>query len=70
MEKVNHYVAWLEYKGQRTARYQGFAESLDEFRRMCEEKHFNLDETDEIECIKEDARNAVGRPCQKVVTEY
>lgn len=31
---------------------------------------FNLDETDEIECIKKDARNAVGRPCQKVVTEY
>ena len=48
MKAVNNYVAWLEYKGQRSARYQGFAESLDEFRQMCEEKHFNLDETDEI----------------------
>ena len=70
MKAVNHYVAWLEYKGQRSARYQGFAESLDEFRRMCEEKHFNLDETDEVECIKKDARNAVGRSCEKIVTEY
>lgn len=70
MKAVNHYVAWLEYKGQRSARYQGFAESLDEFRQMCEEKHFNLDETDEIKCIKKDARNAVGRPCEKIVTEY
>ncbi len=32
MKAVNHYVAWLEYKDQRSARYQGFAESLDEFR--------------------------------------
>lgn len=68
MKAVNHYVAWIEYKGQRSARYQGFAESLDEFRRMCEEKHFNLNETDEIECIKKDARNAVGRPCEGVLT--
>ena len=70
MKKVNHYVAWIEYKGQRIARYQGFAETLDEFKTMCEEMHFNLADTDEIECIKEDARDAGGRPCEKKVTEW
>ena len=70
MNKVNHYVAWIDYKGQRTARYQGFAETLDKFKTMCEELHFNLADTDEIECIKEDARDAGGRPCEKKVTEW
>lgn len=70
MNKVNHYVAWQEFHGDRSARYQGFAETQEEFELMCKEKNFDLSEVDEIECIKEDARDAGGRPCEKKATEY
>lgn len=72
MKKVNHYVAWLpEIKGSRSARYQGVAESEEEFVKMCEEQGYDIHDADlAIECVKENVRNEMGRPCEKKVSEY
>lgn len=70
MKTVNHYVAWMEYKGDRSVRYQGFAESEDEFKTMCENNSYDLSSVDGVECVRENARNEIGRPCEKKVTEY
>lgn len=72
MKKVNHYVAWLpEIKGSRSAMYQGIAESEEEFVSMCEEQGYDIHDSDlTIECVKENVRNEMGRPCEKKVSEY
>lgn len=70
MEKVNHYVAWMEFHGDRSARYQGYAESEEEFKSMCKEHGYDLSIVDEIECVKKDARNEIGRPIEKKLSEY
>lgn len=70
MAKVNHYVAWIEYKGDRTARYQGIAETQGEFEQMCNEKGYDLSQIDEIECTKINVVNELGRACAKCVSEW
>lgn len=70
MRKVNQYVANLpEVGGCTTARYQGIAESRDEFISMCEEAGYNLDGFDIVE-LKKDCRNEIGQPCNKQVSEW
>ena len=70
MRKVNLYVANLpEVGGCTTARYQGIAESKEEFITMCEEAGYNLDGFDIVE-LKKDCRNEIGQPCKKQVTEW
>lgn len=70
MRKVNHYVANLtEQEGCTTARYQGIAESKEEFITMCEEAGYNLDGFDIVE-LKKDCRNEIGQSCRKHVTEW
>lgn len=68
-KKVNHYVAWNIYKNQWTAKYQGFAESFEEFYKMCKVKGFDIESTDVIECMKKDIRNPIGNPLEKKVME-
>lgn len=68
-KKVNHYVAWNIYKNQWTAKYQGIAESFEEFYNMCKQKGFDIESTDEIECLKKDVRNPIGKPAKKWVME-
>lgn len=68
--EINHYVAWMHFHGDKIARFQGISENEDEFRQMCEEKGFDLSEADEVECIKENARDSLGRPIKKEVAEW
>lgn len=70
--KTNLYVAYLpEMEGCRTARYQGIAESMDEFITMCEEQGYEIHDEDlTIELEKENVRNEMGRPCKKTVSEW
>lgn len=58
------------FHGEKTARFQGLAESEEEFREMCRMKGFDLSEADQIECIKEDCKDPVGKPCRKYISEY
>lgn len=68
--EINHYVAWMHFHGDRTARFQGFAESEEEFKRMCEEKNFDISEADEIEYVRRNVRGLLGRLCKKSVSEW
>ena len=72
MRKANHYVAWLpERKGSRSARYQGIAESEEEFIAMCEEQGYDIHDSElSIELEHKNVRNEMGRPCAKNVSEY
>lgn len=70
MNKVNHYVAWMNYKGDKVARYQGLAATQDEFEQMCLDKGYDLSQADEIECVKTNVTNELGGPCAKNVSEY
>ena len=72
MKKVNQYVAWLPYiNGSRSAMYQGIAESEEEFIEMCESAGYDIHDSElTIEMTKENARNEMGRPCTKNVSEY
>lgn len=67
---INHYVAWIYFHGVKTARFQGLAESEEEFHEMCKEKGFDLSEADEVECIKTDCTDPLGNPCKMSVKEY
>lgn len=67
---INHYVAWMHFHGDKTARYQGLAESEEEFRELCKKKGFDLSEADEIECVKTDCKDPLGVSCKKSVKEY
>lgn len=68
--EINHYVAWMNYGIEQTARFQGFAESEKEFKQMCEKKGFDLSEAYEIECIRRNVRDLLGRHCKKSVSEW
>lgn len=67
---INHYVAWMHFHGDKSARFQGLAESEEEFREMCMMKGFDLSEADQIECVKKDCQDPLGKPCRKSVNEY
>lgn len=69
MRNVNKYVAWIDFRGDRTAKFQGVADSEEEFRQMCADKGFDLSEVDEVECIKENVKDSIGKPCKKQVTQ-
>lgn len=70
MRQVNHYVANLtEHEGCTTARYQGIAESREEFITMCEEAGYDLDGLDIVE-EKRNVRNEIGQTCKKQVSEW
>ena len=70
MRKVNQYVAWLEFKGSRSAVYQGVAESEAEFISMCEENGYDIhDEGLIIEMTHENVKDEMGRPIRKGVSK-
>lgn len=68
--KVNHYAAWnVDNKNHWTAKFQGIAESFDEFYKMCKQKGFDIESTDQIECLQKDVRKPNGSPKEKFVME-
>lgn len=68
--KVNHYVAWnMDGNYHYTSKYQGIAESFDEFYKMCMEKGFDIESTVQIECVRKDVRKPNGSPKEKFVME-
>lgn len=70
MRQVNLYVASLpEVGGCTTARYQGIAESREEFITMCQQAGYDLDGLDIVE-EKRNVRNQMGQPCKKQVSEW
>lgn len=70
MRQVNLYVASLpEVGGCTTARYQGIAESREEFITMCQEAGYDLDGLDIVE-EKRNVRNEMRQPCRKQVSEW
>lgn len=58
--KTNHYVANYVGRKSTTCMYQGYAESEEQFRDLCNSAGYDLDGL-QVECIRKDARDEMGR---------